>query len=149
MPIDKGKAIAALEKLLEKGGISRQQADGYAAMVEAGVSYADFMIKELGEEIGKQYLAEEFMQHLVLHKKTLYFDKLSVPEALLFEGEEPWHGAEYSSADAATKFSMEAAEGWHSSLRKKFDPHPKVSAYFNDHPNLWIYTARILKAVYG
>lgn len=146
--IDKAKAVAAIAKMVQEGRASQEDAQKYQKTVDLGLSYADLILSELGKEMGTRYLQEEFVQGLELEKKRLPFDTLSVPEVLLLENKEPWHRASYSALPGAKKFSQEAAEPWHPSLRSRFSPDPEVSAWFNSHPQYFEMGVRILATVY-
>lgn len=149
--IDKKKAMEALGGLIKQGRAEPADATKYQKSVDQGLSYADVILLELGEETGSSYLKEEFVQALHFSKRRVEFDKLSVPEILLIENSEfePWHKAEYSLLSGQKKFEQEAAEPWHPSLRKKFIPDPEVSMWFNRHPRFFEESIKILATVYG
>lgn len=149
--IDKKKALEALGELLRNGKAEPEHVEKYKKSVEAGMSYADVIVTELGAETGMRYLQEEFVQALHFTKKRVEFDKLSVPEVLLIENSkvEPWHNGEYSLLSGPKKFQQEAAEPWHPSLRHMFAPDPNVSFWFNNHPKFFEDAVKILATVNG
>ena len=149
--IDKRKAMEALGTLIKQGRAEPADAAKYQKSVDQGLSYADVILLELGEEVGAAYLKEEFVQALHFAKKKIEFDKVSVPEVLLIENSdlEPWHDKKYSLLSGQKKFEQEAAEPWHPSLRKKFVPDPAVSLWFNRHPRFFEEAMKVLTTVYG
>lgn len=149
--IDKKKAMEALGTLIKQGRAEPSDATKYQKSVDQGLSYADVILLELGEEVGAAYLKEEFVQALHFAKKRVEFDKVSVPEILLIENSdlEPWHDKKYSLLSGQKKFEQEAAEPWHPSLRKKFVPDPTISLWFNRHPRFFEESVKILTTVYG
>jgi hypothetical protein len=149
--IDKRKAMEALGTLIKQGRAEPADAAKYQKSVDQGLSYADVILLELGEEVGAAYLKEEFVQALHFSKKRIEFDKVSVPEILLIENSdlEPWHDKKYSLLSGQKKFEQEAAEPWHPSLRKKFAPDADVSLWFNRHPRFFEEAVKVLTTVYG
>lgn len=149
--IDKKKAMEALGTLIKQGRAEPADATKYQKSVDQGLSYADVILLELGDEVGTAYLKEEFVQALHFTKQRVEFDKLSVPEILLIENSkvEPWHDAKYSLLSGQKKFEQEAAEPWHPSLRKKFVPDPSISMWFNKHPRFFEEGVKIVATVYG
>lgn len=150
--IDQNKGMDAAAQLVVRGLATEEEAKKYAVMVQQGISYAQLMVTELGKEMGVRFLAEEYVQHRELADQKLPsgFDNLSVPEVLLLEDadEEPWHEKGYTRLPGEAKFRQEAAEPWHPSLRKKYPPDPKVSAWFNEHPEYFNVAMKILGIVY-
>jgi hypothetical protein len=148
--IDKKKAMDALGQLMKQGQASPEDVAKYQKSVDAGMSYADVIVAELGAETGMRYLQEEFVQALHFLKRKIEFDKVSLPEILLVENssDEPWHKAKYSLLPGHKKFQEEAAEPWHPSLRGTFAPDPAVSMWFNQHPRFFQDSVKILKTVY-
>lgn len=149
--IDKKKAIDALGMLVREKKATVGDIEKYKKSVEAGLSYAELIVMELGPDIGFRYLQEEFVQALHFTGKRVEFDKLSLPEVLQIENSsvEPWHKGEYSLLSGPKKFQQEAAEPWHPSLRGMFAPDADVSAYFNRHPKFFDEAVKILTTVNG
>lgn len=149
--IDRVKALEALGKLIKDGQAEPSDAAKYRKGVDAGMSFADVIVAELGGDMGMRYLQEEFVQALHFLKRRIDFDKVSLPEILLVENskDEPWHKAQFSLLSFQKKFEQEAAEPWHPSLRKKFVPDPAISMWFNQHPRFIEESVKVLTTVYG
>lgn len=146
MPIDKEKAGKALEGLSKL--ISGPPLVFYANTVEQGLSYADFCFNTLSQDVGKQYLSEQYVEYLESNVKAA-FDKISVPEVILAElsQRQDWHKPEHF-ANAEAFFSAEASEPWHPSLRAKYKPTPDAATWFNDRPYSFKLAVKILTTVY-
>lgn len=145
MSIDPVRAREALSRLTN---ITPAQRQSYEETIAAGMSYIDLMSQELGADSAEDYVAEEMAQHFILTGRSFDPEETSVPEFLLLEDnteDEPWHAAGYSAASAREKFSQEAAEPWHESLRKAgIKPDARVAAYFAAHPE-WGETTRKIR----
>lgn len=149
--IDKDKGYKALGALIAAKAVSPSDVDKYRLGVDRGLSYADVILAELGEEVGLRYLQEEYVQAIHFARLRLPFDTLSVPEVLLIENsdKEPWHKGKYSALSGPQKFQEEAAEPWHASLKSTFTPDPEVSLWFNNHPKFFDDAIRIQATVTG
>jgi len=149
--IDKEKGFQALGKLVAAGVASPADAEKYKKGLDAGMSFADLIVSELGGDVGLRYLQEEFVQAIHFLKRRIEFDKVSLPEVLLVENskDELWHKGKFSTLSFPKKFQEEAAEPWHPSLRKHFAPDPEVALWFNNHPKFFDDAIKILATVNG
>ena len=132
--INQPKAKAAIAKLIEGGYITNAQGTSLIPDVDAGKSFADFCIAQLGPELATRYLAEEFMEHLKIHGERIELDKVSVPEHLLTEAKQEWHTTARFVMSGNIWAVEEAAEPWHPSLKKDYKPSPEVGMWFNKNP---------------
>ena len=148
--IDKTKARAAVTALLQKGRVTQEGARALSTTVENDATFASIVLKEYGPEVGKRYLAEEFIEHLEYYGGKLPLDIISVPEFMLAKDrvKEPWHGQHPVRFLDPKWWAEEAAEPWHSSLRLKIEPDPDASRWFNLNPKYFDDSVRMLTIVY-
>lgn len=109
-------------------------------------SFTQFIIRTLGRESGRRYLAEEYMERLVAKRPKINFDKVPADSVWKDRAGQEWHRGETERQ----WLSEEASEPWHPSLRKQaVGPDHDASLFFNRNPQWYMITAKILEIVYG